>query len=148
MGLVLFSGKRMCFILFFCNHRLFVGRLLQGTELTEALTTPCFFGRQRQVSLLATGNRETKGREIACSVLAQQNVSWQPNIGFAGQAVLLTQVVSRRLQMERGQRIVDQRLPKSHIFSREQISLFCLFRRAPVEAESVPSLPYCTRFLL
>lgn len=99
---------------------------------------------------IAPGNGQQgdkrQGNRLQC--LAQLNVSWQPNIGFAGKAVLLTQVVSRRLQMERGQFIVDQRMPTSHIFSGEQI-LFRLFRlRAPVEADSVPSLPYCTRLLL
>lgn len=102
------------------------GLLAAGHRAHGGTYNTVFFGRWRQASLPATGNRETKGREIDCSILAQQNVSWQPNVGFAVKAVLLTQVVSRPLQMEQRHRIVHQRLPKSHIFSGEQISLFCL----------------------
>lgn len=68
--------------------------LAAGHRACGGMHNVVFFGRPRQASLLATGNGETKGREIDCSILDQQNVSWQPNAGFAAKAARLIQVIS------------------------------------------------------
>lgn len=107
-----------------------MSRLLQGTEPVNVCTTLCFFWPGD--AGIAPGNRQQKdkrrGNCLQCFGPAKRLLA--SNIGFAVKAVLLTQVISRRLQMEPCQ--------QSHIS-------FLPLKRAPVKAKSALYLtaPVC-----